>query len=227
MQLIWNDLLDDQDKAVIEKAGYAKLGAASWDSRALGDRPAILVIDMQEMLIGRDVPILDAIDEFRTAMGEIAWRAIDHIVPFIATCRTSGLRVIYTRVIPHDKSATAAEIQIINQLTPMSEDIVIDKRGSSAFYDTELLGLLEQDQIDTLILTGNSTSGCIRATAIDAKQHGIGVMVPIDCVFDRIAASHKISLLDLWMKYARVVSLEEATQYVETVSDQIRVHSES
>jgi nicotinamidase-related amidase len=60
-----------------------------------------------------------------------------------------------------------------------------------------------------MILIGNSTSACIRAAAVDAVRHGFGVYAPYECVFDRIDASHKIGLLDMWMKYATVLSTDE------------------
>lgn len=81
MEHIWDDLLSEQDKAVIERTGYAERGAASWESRNLGHRPVVLVIDMQRFIVGREVPILEAIEDDPMAMGEIAWKAIGYIWP--------------------------------------------------------------------------------------------------------------------------------------------------
>jgi maleamate amidohydrolase len=211
---IWDDLLTEQDLAVIREAGYDKKGAASWDSRSLGTNPAVLVIDMQNQLVGDDEPILKAVKKERTAMGEIAWRAMEYILPFVAACREAGLPIIYTRVIPHDRQADAPALQIVTPLQPKNGDLVLEKNYSSAFYGTGLLTRLNQQRIDTVIIVGNSTSGCVRATAVDARQMGFRVMVPQECTFDRIAASHKISLLDMWMKYATVVPVETASEYI-------------
>lgn len=214
IEAIWDDLLSEQDKAVIVKAGYDKKGAASWDSRALGKTPAVVVIDMQNLLIGEDEPILKAVEKERTAMGEIAWRALEHILPFVDTCREAGLPVIFTRVIPHGRKANETAVEIIPPMSPQKDDLVLDKNYSSAFYGTGLLTYLNQQRIDTVIIVGNSTSGCVRASAVDARQMGFRVLIPHECVFDRISASHKISLLDLWMKYATVVSVTAAKQYI-------------
>lgn len=214
MNFIWNDLLSEQDKAVITKAGYDKKGAASWDSRALGSKPALIIIDMQNHSVGEDEPILKAVEKERTAMGEIAWRAMDFIVPFVEACREAGLPVIYTRVLPRDRQPDEEALQIVEPLKPRPDDLVIDKNYSSGFYGTGLLTILNRQRVDTVILVGNSTSGCIRATAVDARQMGFSVLVPQECTFDRIEASHKIGLLDMWMKYATVVSVDDAYKYI-------------
>lgn len=217
---LWNDLLSEQDKAVIRAAGYDRQGAASWDSRSLGRRPALLVIDMQHLLVGPDRPILEAIDHYRTAMGRHAWQAIPAIQALLAVARAARLPVFYTRVLPDRYDASDEAVQIVPALAPQNGEIVIDKTYSSAFYGTDLLTRLVQLGVDTLILTGNSTSGCVRATAVDARQHGFHPLVPVECVFDRIQASHCISLLDLWMKYAVVQPLEEVRSYLDELPAQ-------
>jgi nicotinamidase-related amidase len=218
-QRIWEDLLSEQDKQVITKAGYDKEGASSWDSRGMGTNPMVLVIDMQRLVVGEDEPILDAIDDYRTAMGEIAWEAIDHIEPFLEFARDQGLPVTYTRVIPSSYDDPEHEdLAIVEPVAPEAGEAVVDKSYASAFYGTDLLSRLVRGDHDSIIIVGNSTSGCVRATAIDAQQHGFDVILPQECLFDRIEASHKIGLLDLWMKYAEVQELEEVEEYVEQIS---------
>ena len=214
MAKLWDDLLSEQDRAVIRKAGYAEHGAASWDSRELGGRQALVVIDMQRLLVGEDVPILEAVEQERVAMGEIAWKALDSIKSMLRVSRDAPIPAIFTRVIPKGRNPDERALQIIDELAPEVEELVIDKRSSSAFFDTQLNDYLHEREVDTVILVGNSTSGCVRATAVDARSHGYGVLIPEECVFDRIQASHKIGLLDLWMKYATVVPLDEALEYV-------------
>ncbi|RMF80808.1 MAG: isochorismatase family protein [Chloroflexi bacterium] len=220
MTQIWDDLLSEQDKAVIEAAGYDKRGASSFSSRGFGKRPALLIIDMQRFIVGDDVPILDAIAKEPIAMGAVAWRAMEHIQPFVMTCREAGLPVMYTRIIPTGHTPDDAKLAIIDALRPHTNDIVLDKNYPSAFYGTPLLTHLVQRHIDTVIIVGNSTSGCVRATAVDARQMGFNVVIPHECVFDRIEASHKINLLDLWMKYAEVMSTEGVVQYIQQAGEQ-------
>lgn len=215
---IWEDLLSEQDRQVIQKAGYDEAGASSWDSRGTGTEPMVLVIDMQRLVVGADVPILEAIEEYRTAMGEIAWDAIDHIEPFLETAREQNVPVMYTRVIPSSYDDPDHEdLEIVDPLSPEPGETVIDKSYASAFYGTDLLSRLVRGGHDSVVIVGNSTSGCVRATAIDAQQHGFDVILPQECLFDRIEASHKIALLDLWMKYAEVLERAKVEAYLEEV----------
>ena len=217
---IWEDLLSERDKQVITKAGYDKEGASSWESRGAGTNPLVLVIDMQRLVVGDNVPILDAIEDYRTAMGEVAWEAIDHIEPFLEFARSNDISVAYTRVIPSSYDDPEHEdLQIVDPVAPEEGETVIDKTYASAFYGTDLLSRLVRGGHDSVIIVGNSTSGCVRATAIDAQQNGFDVLLPQECLFDRIEASHKVALLDLWMKYAEVLEREEVEAYIDEVSD--------
>lgn len=212
---VWDDLLTDLDKKVLDKGGWGKSGAVSWESRGLGNHPAVLVIDMQEMIVGRNVPILEAMDDFRTAMGEIAWKHIEPMQKLLAEAREKGIPVCYTRVIPRSFSAQDDATQIVAPIAPQEGDIIVEKNFASAFYGTSFLTDLVTRRIDTLIIIGNSTSGCVRATTVDAKQHGFQTILVEDCIFDRIEASHKIGLLDMWMKYAELMTLEQVFRYIE------------
>lgn len=215
---IWDDLPSEQDRAVIEQAGYGKRGAASWDSRAVGKRPVCLVIDMQNLSVGPNVPILEAIKEYPTAMGETAWQSIGRMIPFLTEVRRAQVPIVYTRVLPRHYSRDDYPVQIVEPLAPQPNDAVIDKPFASAFFSTRLEENLERYRADTLIIIGNSTSGCVRATAVDAQQYGYAAITVEECVFDRIEASHKIALLDLWMKYAQVLSVAEVVAYLKNVT---------
>jgi len=213
---IWEDLLSEQDKQVITKAGYDEEGASSWESRGLGTNPMVLVIDMQRLIVGENEHILDAVEEYRTAMGHIAWEAIEEIQPFLSFVREHEIPITYTRVVPSSyDDPTHPDLDIVDAVGPEPGDTVIDKSYASAFYGTDLLSRLVRGGHDSVIIVGNSTSGCVRATAVDAKQNGFSVLLPQECIFDRIEASHKIGLLDLWMKYAEVLERSEVQAYIE------------
>lgn len=217
---IWEDLLTERDKQVISAAGYDKEGASSWKSRGMGTNPVVLVIDMQRLVVGEDEPILDAIEDYRTAMGEIAWDAIDHIELFLDFAREQGLPVMYTRVVPSSyDDPDHDDLDIVEAVVPEDGEVVVDKSYASAFYGTDLLSRLVRGDHDSVIIVGNSTSGCVRATAIDAQQNGFDVILPQECLFDRIEASHKVALLDMWMKYAEVLEREEVEAYVEEITE--------
>jgi nicotinamidase-related amidase len=216
---IWKDLLTERDEQVIVEAGYDKEGASSWESRGTGTDPIVLVIDMQRLIVGENVPILDAVQDYRTAMGKIAWDAIDHIAPFLDFVREQGLPVMYTRVVPTSyDDPNHEDLDIVDPVAPEEGETVIDKSYASAFYGTDLLSRLIRRGHDSIIVVGNSTSGCVRASVIDAQQNGFDVLLPQECLFDRIEASHKIALMDMWMKYAEVLEREEVEEYVREVT---------
>jgi nicotinamidase-related amidase len=99
-------------------------------------------------------------------------------------------------------------------------DIVINKRGASAFFQTHLPSLLVWHRIDTVIVTGGSTSGCVRATVVDSLQNGYRTIVPEECVDDRHASPHFANLYDMAVKYADVLPVAEVLAYLEAYSAQ-------
>lgn len=215
VEQIWDDLLSERDRRVIEKAGYSDDGAEAWDSRSFGENPLVLVVDVQNANVGPDRPILEAVEESRIAMGAVAWDAIDRIETLLETARKVDVPVAYTRIV--DGNATDGvpeEDRIVDAIAPEPDDAVFDKRFASAFYGTDLVSHLVEQDVDTLVVVGGSTSGCVRASVIDAKQHGFGVVVPAECTFDRVDLSHRVALLDLWMKYAEVLETDRVLEYL-------------
>ncbi len=223
---IWEDILTETDKAVIRNAGYGQ-------PRGLGKTPALVIIDPQYNYCGDNRPILDQLDRWPSGVGEAAWRAVENIQRVLLAARSASLPVIFTRHIQKDlqfdgfAAKTDRDQQnyldgsrgttIVSKLTPLLGDLVVDKSYASAFYGTPLLSFLIKLGIDTLLVTGGTTSGCVRSLCVDAISRNFNVAVLEDAVFDRISASHKASLLDLWMKYCDVISTSDAVEYVETL----------
>ncbi|MDA1213799.1 MAG: isochorismatase family protein, partial [Planctomycetota bacterium] len=112
----------------------------------------------------------------------------------------------------HPWDARAVEIDA--RLDPQSSDFVIEKENASAFFGTHLTAYLIQHKVDTLLITGCSTSACVRATATDAKGYRFKPIVIGDCVGDRVAALHVFTLFDLQSRFADVVSLDETLDYL-------------
>ncbi|APZ50364.1 isochorismatase family protein [Salipiger abyssi] len=98
------------------------------------------------------------------------------------------------------------------------EDAVVVKKGASSFFGSTLDALLTGAGVDTLIVTGATTSGCVRATVVDAVQSGYNVLVPADCCADRAAAPHEASLYDLGQKYADVTDSSDILRWLESLS---------
>ncbi|HRE47154.1 MAG TPA: isochorismatase family protein [Aggregatilineales bacterium] len=103
--------------------------------------------------------------------------------------------------------------EIVPELPPTPENVIVTKQYASAFFGTSLAAMLTALKVDTVILTGCSTSGCIRATAVDGMQYGFRVIVPRECVADRHAAPHEANLFDIGAKYGDVVTRAEVLAY--------------
>jgi maleamate amidohydrolase len=220
---IWDDILTPTDHEVIRRGGYGK-------PRGLGERPALLIIDLQYNYAGADKPIVEQITEWPSGVGGSAWRAIGRLKPLISAFREKKRPILYTRQVQKrlafDGFAAKAlressqylegskGTSIVEEVAPREGDLVIDKSYASAFYGTPLLSILIKLKADTLIVTGGTTSGCVRAVCVDAVSRNFDVAVVEDCVYDRISASHKVALLDLWMKYCDVLSRDEAMDYI-------------
>jgi nicotinamidase-related amidase len=215
---IWDRFLTGRDRAVIEAAGY---GAPA----GLGDRPALLVVDMTYNFCGdRPAPVLESIKRWRASCGEAAWEAIPRVAELAAAARAVGAPVIYTlradgvRGRSDDKNRrrgedTASGNRIVAELAPWPQDLLVAKRKPSAFFGTTLLETLARLNRDTLVIAGCTTSGCVRATAVDGFSHDFRVAIPADAVFDRCEASHAIGLFDMDAKYADVTDTSRLAAY--------------
>lgn len=232
MTRIWESALTEIDKIVIKKGGYGQC-------RGLGKKPILIIIDAQHNYIGADVPIEDQLDKWPSGGGDIAWKGIRKIEQLKALADSQGIPVLYTRnvqkkTIQFDSFSTKAKrdqtkyldgnpaSEIVECLKPTDRDIVVDKSYASAFFGTPFISYLVKLKIDTLIIVGGSTSGCVRATAVDAVTYNFNVAIVEDAVFDRIELSHKAALLDLWMKYCDVVPSTYIESYMKSVAKELK-----
>jgi maleamate amidohydrolase len=151
-------------------------------------------------------------------------------VEVLAAARQAGAPILYTRVL-YNKSGLDGGLfvqkvpvlrrmvegeplaEIVPELTPAETDLIITKQYASAFFGTSLAAALTALGVDTIILTGCSTSGCIRASAVDGMQYGFRVIVPRECVGDRRSEPHEANLFDINSKYGDVVSKQEVLNY--------------
>lgn len=213
----WPHTVSAQDEALYERAGFGRTGS-------MGDRPAVLVIDVQYRTVGHQrVPINQAMAEYPTATGERGWSAVDRIRELLAVARGGGVPVLFPHVAPktdttpggyRTKSPTlassdSAAYDFVTEAAPVAGDILVPKDHPSAFFATGLLTHLVQLGVDTVILTGCTTSGCVRASAVDAFSYGFRVVVVGDAVYDRTTTAHEASLFDMSSKYADILSAEQ------------------
>lgn len=221
----WDELLTDADRAVIANGGYGK-------QRGLGSSPVLMVIDCQRIYIGDDAPVEQQQSRWPAGGGAAAWRAVENIAALVKAAEQAGTPVIYTRNVQKQsllfdgfaKKTTwdhkramedSPDVQIVDALTPSDRSLVLDKSYASAFYGTPLVSWLVGLGVDSLIVTGVSTSGCVRATSVDAVSRGFNVAVVSDATADRISVSHQVALLDLWMKYTDLASTSAVKEMLE------------
>jgi nicotinamidase-related amidase len=229
---IWNRFLTERDRQVFAAGGF---GAR----QGFGKRPAILVVDVNYNFCGdRPEPILESIKRWRNSCGEEAWEGIKAIKRLLSAGRAKGLPVIYTTGIRRadnwdaggwawknrrTKERTQASgtntsgDTIVPDIAPEPSDILIYKQKPSAFYGTPLMSYITLLGADSLLLVGTTTSGCVRATVLDAFSTNLKVAVVEEGCFDRSQASHAINLCDMHAKYADVVKLDEVLSFISTL----------
>jgi maleamate amidohydrolase len=221
---IWDELLTEQDRAVY---GSGVFGGGV----GMGKRPAVVVVDVLNKSIGdQPLPILEAMARFgKSCCGEYGWKVIPAIQAVIERARAGGVPVFYTipkepeqrpastfdrfdEKMPNwlDYRGSRSGYSFADEIAPRAGDIIIRKPTASSFYLTEFEDQLRGGGIDTLIVTGCTTSGCVRATVVDAHARGFKMNVVEDGVFDRGQVTHAINLFDMQAKYADVIPAEEA-----------------
>jgi len=187
-----------------------------------GSRPAIVVVDLTRGFTEEGFPSGADLTEVVGATGEL-----------IAAARGAGVPVVFTAIAytPAEATGTAVtwldkaqgmrslvegseEVALDPRLPRTPEDHLIVKKGASAFFGTSLAALLTGAGCDTVLVCGATTSGCVRATAVDAVQSGFSVLVPRECVGDRAAGPHEANLFDIQAKYGDVISLKDAVSYL-------------
>ncbi|HLH94500.1 MAG TPA: isochorismatase family protein [Xanthobacteraceae bacterium] len=199
----------------------------------IGPAPALLAIDLYEVVYagGAQPPHVLA-RTHPNSCGEYAHAAIKPTQRLLAAARTAGLPVFYstgdTRAgsRPGFVAATKrnrppvnpADYAIRPEFKPEPDDVIITKQRASVFFGTPLMAHLTQLGIRTLIVCGESTSGCVRASAVDAYSNGLHVVLVEECCFDRCLLSHKINLFDMHHKYVDVMHLAEVVAHLETLA---------
>lgn len=227
---IWNKYLSDQDREVFRLTGY---GAPS----GYGSRTVVLVIDVNYDFCGeKSEPITQSVMKWRTSCGEYAWRGIDKIQQVLAAARAKNFPIIYTtaEALPSRwhagawayKSTRNSEAppparpnidgtEIVREIAPHAGDLVIRKQKPSAFFGTPLIPYLQLLGADGIIFMGTTTSGCVRASVIDAFSNNYHCVLVEDATFDRFEASHAVNLFDLHAKYADVVSAQDTVAWLD------------
>jgi nicotinamidase-related amidase len=193
----------------------------------MGSKPGVLVIDFTcgftdpECSLGADMTAeIEATKTLLDAARERGLPIVYTTIGFAPHGKDGGL---WTEKVPNlmDLELDGKWVEIDPRLEPRDDEVIIMKKGASGFFGTNLASVLVSQGVDTVILCGATTSGCVRATAVDLLQNGWPAMVPRDCVGDRAQAPHEANLFDIQAKYGDVVSLEDALEYVASVPSRV------
>jgi len=228
MPRIWDRFLTEQDRVL-----DATLPRVAASDGGPGRSPALLLIDLYRCVFGASCePLLEAIERDPLNCGPAGWRSLPFIRELLGSAREVGIPVIHLthseavpepwarlryRGLPLTSAENAREHdrwRILDDLTPAIDEIVLEKSSPSGFQTTPLAAVLHELKVDTLVVAGESTSGCVRATVVDGSTNRFKMMIVEDCVFDRTEASHAIGLYDMHRKYGDVVPLREAIEYL-------------
>lgn len=193
-----------------------------------GDKPALLVVDFTRNFTAPGTNLgADMADEIAEANRLIvAARAIGapiylSTIAYADPDRDAGIWIAKIRGL-QDLVLGTAEVDQDPRLELASSDRIVVKRFASCFFGTTLAEDLKKDGVDTLIIAGCTTSGCVRASAVDACQHGFRTIVAREATADRIAAAHEQSLVDIDLKYGDVVSVDDILARLAPASEEIR-----
>lgn len=230
---VWERFLTEQDKE--------NLRLRPSKPAPVVKRPALLLIDLYRWVFGDEpLPVNQAIKKWPGSCGLAAWNSIPYIQELLESGREIGMPIVHVTgldpaesgierhapvlkltdedIDPEMKERRLHQFEIIDEVAPIRGEAVIRKTGQSAFWATPLAAHLYSMGIDSLIVAGESTSGCVRASVVEAKAYHFNVVVAEECVFDRHETAHAMNLFDMNQKYAQVVSTREAISLLPTLA---------
>ena len=221
----WDQVITDDEKKRYKEAGFGGQGS-------IGKRPALLIIDVQYRTIGTTPkPYWEAIKEYPTSCGDVGWSAVENIKRLVSLFRDRGFPILYPHVAPKNLATDGGRLaekipsimgidskgyEFVEEIAPISGDLLLPKKHPSAFFGTPLVSHLIDLNVDTLVVTGCTTSGCIRSSVTDAFAYNFKVLVPDDAVYDRSPTSHAVNLWDMNAKYADVHTSSEIISLIKT-----------
>lgn len=212
-----------------DEATRARYREQGWGTtrNGFGERPALVMVDMQNDFVDPDAP---------STCAPMAQERLPAMVTLLEGARTAGIPIFFTQglVKPdlsdvglwkgHAHRSGLSQIEgsvgaeIVGDLTPREDEVVVPKRRPSGFFGTDLHQQLQSRGVDTVLLAGSSMSGCVRATAVDAFSHDYLTSVVRECVIDRTESVLEQNLFDIDAKYVDAISLDEAVEYLARVA---------
>lgn len=215
MERSWREVFSPEERAIYD--AYRAPISDALDLRGA----ALVIVDTTVEFLGRDVPTRQAVLDLPTACGSVAWRAVEQTARLLVRFRQAGRPVIYAvpdwdaqQVMgPATRGPNRVPVEgagvIPPTIRPREGELVLKRSRPSAFFGTALTAALIRLRVDSVVLAGGTTSGCIRASAVDAASLGFGVWLVHDACFDRSALSHAVALFELERRHAVISSTDE------------------
>ncbi len=224
---VWDPYITDRDRKIFDAAGMGQ-------KAGFGSNLALIIIDVTYAFTGEGDAIEESVKQYPMSCGKEAWVGVKHNQRLLEAARRAKIPVFYTlteyRTDKADVGGWAGKqakadhpsmieghkgALIVKELEPEAGEIVISKKKPSAFFGTPTVAYLIERKIDTVIITGCTTSGCVRSSVVDAFSLNYKIIVPEECSFDRGQASHAINLFDMHQKYADVIPTDEVIAQLE------------
>jgi maleamate amidohydrolase len=191
----------------------------------VGPKSAVLAIDLYKSAYrGGDRPVSEVNKTFPGSCGENAWKAVKPTQDLFAAARSAGVPVVYTTRHVHTNGVQSTNRQVAKladdsyhlqeELAAEPGELIIYKERASAFFGTPLVAHLRKMGVESLIICGESTSGCVRASTVDAYSYGFHSVLVEECTYDRSMLNHKVNLFDLHHKYADVMHVADVLDHL-------------
>jgi nicotinamidase-related amidase len=200
-------------------------GRAGFGHRVVrGDRPAVVVVDLTNGFTDASLPTGADLDDVVAQTRHLVDTAREAAIPVVFTTIAFDRARLESSTWLRKATGMAALVEgsslvaVDTRLGQRPEEALVTKHGASAFFGTDLSAILNSQGVDTVVIAGATTSGCVRATAVDAVQSGFTVLVPRECVGDRASGPHEANLFDIDEKYGDVISVDDAIHYIQSLS---------
>ena len=227
---VWDPFITERDRKIFAAAGMGQRAG-------FGGNTALIIIDVTYAFTGEGDDIEESVKQYPMSCGKEAWVGVKYNQRLLEAARRAKIPVFYTlteyRTDKADVGGWAGKqskadhpsmieghkgAAIVKELEPAPGEIVISKKKPSAFFGTPTVAYLIEKKIDTVIITGCTTSGCVRSSVVDAFSLNYKIVVPEECSFDRGQASHAINLFDMHQKYADVIPTDEVISHLEKIT---------
>jgi maleamate amidohydrolase len=240
---VWDQFLTAEDAATLGERPHQVWG--------YGQRPALVLIDLYRWVFGdsRPASVLAAKADWPGTCGPQAWDAIPHLQRMLSAARAAGLPIVHVTGLSPDDSgvpgwSTRGKVElssaepdpikadrlrrrfdIIDEVKPLPGEAILRKAAPSGFFGTLLMSHLHANDVDGIILVGESTSGCVRATCVEGRAYRFKMTVVEECVFDRHHTAHAMNLFDMHQKYADVLCIDDVAGHLEKRTGKTPVHA--